>query len=75
MQPFNDYNKRTARMVMNWILFQNGLTPIIFHYKKDRTKYLNAIRNYDKKNVYEKFMLSIMLRTQQEILNTLGYSI
>ncbi len=71
-QPFVDYNKRTARMIMNSILSANGFTPIIFNHSEDRTNYLNALENYRKNHKeYKKFMLSKMIRTQNDIIRIL----
>lgn len=38
-QPYSDYNKRTARLVMNWFLMQNGYRPIIFNKKKQMQRH------------------------------------
>ena len=43
LQPFDDFNKRLARMVMNWVLIQNGYRPICFNNRTDRDNYISAI--------------------------------
>ncbi|MDR1207047.1 MAG: Fic family protein [Rickettsiales bacterium] len=72
IQPFRDYNKRLARMAMNWTLVQNGYTPMLFHYKQDREKYMHAIAKRDGKSTYYDFMQKIMLRSQNEIIQILS---
>lgn len=76
LQPFDDFNKRTARLVMNWILVQNGYRPIVFNKPSDKQKYINAIKSYaegNKKDYYE-YMSYCMCRTQQEIIKLLNKS-
>ncbi len=73
-QPFNDFNKRTARLIMNWFLIQNGYTPIIFDVPADKQNYMNALRakaNGDTDAYYE-YMLSCMQRTQDGIISFLS---
>jgi len=71
IQPFEDFNKRTARTVMNGYLIQNMCTPIFFSEPGDREIYIDAIKNKDQKNYYEQVFLEIMLRTQNNISNYL----
>lgn len=71
IQPFADFNKRTARTVMNGYLIQNGLTPIFFTEPGDRELYIDAIKNKDKKSYYEEIFMEIMRRTQNNIENRL----
>ena len=76
LQPFDDFNKRTARLVMNWILVQNGYRPIVFNKPSDKQKYIAAIKSYaegNKKEYYE-YMSHCMCRTQQEIIKLLNKS-
>lgn len=76
LQPFEDFNKRTARMVMNWILIQNNFTPIIFNNKSDKIAYRNAIGAYaaGATKVYDEFMLNVMERTQKSLLRVIKKS-
>ncbi len=76
LQPFEDFNKRTARMVMNWILIQNDFTPIIFNDKSDKIAYRNAIGAYaaGATKVYDEFMLNVMERTQKSLLRVIKKS-
>ncbi|MDR1337765.1 MAG: Fic family protein [Rickettsiales bacterium] len=73
IQPFEDLNKRTARMIMNWILMKDGYTPLLFNQTGDRDIYLDAIRckNCGTKKEYEKAFLNIMMRTQHRIIKQL----
>ena len=71
LQPFDDFNKRTARMIMNWVLVQNGYSPIVFNATSDKRNYiasLGANANGNHKE-YNKYMLSCMARTQDKIIN------
>lgn len=76
LQPFEDFNKRTARLVMNWVLIQNGYRPIVFNAPSDKQNYKKAITacaNGDTKS-YVAYMSSCMLRTQNKIINLLKKS-
>lgn len=76
LQPFDDFNKRTARLIMNWVLIQNGYRPIVFNHSTDKAKYREAITanaNGDHKT-YTRYMSACMLRTQNEIINLLKKS-
>lgn len=72
-QPFNDFNKRTARLIMNWFLIQNDYTPIIFDVPADKQNYMNALRSSldGDKDTYYEYMLSCMQRTQEGIITFL----
>jgi Fic family protein len=75
IHPFTDGNGRTARLLMNLILLQNGYVPAIIK-KKDRSNYLDAIELWQNKNErdvfyniiidYEKESLEIFLKTIKE---------
>lgn len=77
-QPFNDFNKRTARMVMNWLLLQNRYTPIMFNKPSDKHDYMHWLlmnaRAYGNDSGYMKYMYSCMLHTQNMILNIMHNS-
>lgn len=73
LQPFDDYNKRTARMVMNWYLIKNGYHPIAFTKKNDKTKYPESLLKMKQNHAdfYYEYMIQSMLHTQTEIINQL----
>ena len=76
LQPFDDFNKRTARMVMNWVLVQGGYRPIVFNQPTDKQRYKDAITEYANNNykAYITYMASCMLRTQKSIIKLLNKS-
>lgn len=76
LQPFDDFNKRTARMVMNWVLIQGDYRPIVFNHPTDKIKYKEAIaaRANGDTRAYATYMSTCMLRTQREILQVLTKS-
>jgi len=76
LQPFEDFNKRTARGVMNLVLIQHGYSPIVFNNKSDHDNYMNAYlaRNEEHKTEYTQYMLECMLRTQRQIIAVLHKS-
>lgn len=76
LQPFDDFNKRMARMIMNWVIIQGGYSPVVFNKQSDKQKYRNAIAQYANGNYksYMSYMESCMLRTQKEIIAVLTKS-
>ena len=78
LQPFNDFNKRTARMIMNWVLLKNDYRPILFNDPSDKQNYMAALRScadgggYSKE--YSNYMYKCLLRTQNSILKILQRS-
>jgi Fic family protein len=54
IHPFIDGNGRTARLIMNLILIQNGYTPVVI-LNKERINYLDAIETWQQNNSKEKF--------------------
>ena len=75
-QAFDDFNKRTARMVMNWYLMQNGCEPILFNKKSDYKNYAAALvaRAHNDKHSYKRYMLNCLVRTQEDIISQLKKS-
>ena len=73
LQPFDDFNKRTARLIMNWVLLQNGYRPIAFNKREDKKAYIDAIcdRANGDKRAYTEYMAKCQLRTQKSILKHL----
>ena len=72
-QPFEDLNKRLARLVMNWFLIQNGYRPVIFNKKPDGIEYMQALHDRidGDHRAYTEYMEKCMLRTQREIISLL----
>jgi Fic family protein len=54
IHPFIDGNGRTARLIMNLILIQNGYTPAIIK-NNERVSYLDAIESWQQDNNKEQF--------------------
>lgn len=76
IQPFEDFNKRTARLFMDWFLIQNGYRPILFNKRTDKNDYMNAIRqrkNGDYK-AYSCYMYSCLLRSQENLIKQIKKS-
>ena len=76
LQPFDDYNKRTARIIMNWILLENGYRPIAFTKKTDKELYpasLLNMANGDTKSYY-RYMMNSMFVSQNNIIKQLKTS-
>lgn len=76
LQPFDDFNKRTSRLIMNWVLIQNGYRPIVFNHPTDKVRYKQAITacangNYKE---YTTYMSYCLVRTQKEIISLLAKS-
>jgi Fic family protein len=66
IHPFIDGNGRTARLIMNLILIQNGYTPVVIQ-NKERIHYLDAIENWQQNNDKENFY-EIIIRHEKESL-------
>jgi Fic family protein len=64
IHPFIDGNGRTARLIMNLILLQNGYVPSIIK-NKERVKYLDAIENWQQNNNKKDFY-EIMVQCEKE---------
>ena len=75
IHPFIDGNGRTARLLMNLILLQNGYVPVVIR-NRDRSAYLDALEVWQNNNEkesfynfiidYEKESLEIYLKTVKE---------
>jgi Fic family protein len=76
LQPFDDYNKRTARMAMNWILLENGYRPIAFTRKIDKEQYQAALVDMKNGNTkkYYRYMMMAMYSSQNNIIKQLRTS-
>lgn len=75
LQPFTDFNKRTARTLMNWFLINRGYRPIIFNNSTDNKDYMLALRKCahgDKKHYYS-YMYKCMSRSQDMFIEKLTH--
>ncbi len=72
-QPFNDQNKRIARLIMNWFLIQNDYRLVIFNKKTDETEYTKALhaRIDGDRRTYTEYMEKSMIHTQRQIMKLL----
>jgi len=74
IHPFSDGNGRTARLLMNLILLQNGY-PLTIIKKEDRVEYIQAIEIYQEDGNEEVFCQFIAKKVDEsferyfEILN------
>lgn len=76
LQAFEDYNKRTARMAMNWALVLSGYLPMVFNRKSDKENYSKAIKYMamgDSKSYY-KYMYDAMKHSLNQIMNQIQHS-
>ena len=76
IHPFVDGNGRTARLLLNAILLENGYEPVIIR-KIDRRRYLSALETYQTKEnaePYVNFMLSTLNRSLKMMIDLLDTS-
>jgi Fic family protein len=66
IHPFIDGNGRTARLIMNLILIQNGYTPAIIQ-NKERINYLDAIESWQQDHNKEIFYEMIMQYEEESL--------
>ena len=69
IHPFDDGNGRVARLLMNYVLFKNGLPPVIIK-STDKQNYLSALRWADTGD-YE----SLITYIAEQVVWSLGISI
>lgn len=73
IRPFVDGNGRTARLLMNLILMQDGYCPIIIR-PIDRKRYLSALetrQTKDNATPYTNFMLAALNRSLKIVIDAL----
>lgn len=76
LQPFEDFNKRTARYCMNSFLIKHGYRPIVFNAPSDKFDYMQALRERARGNTkaYSHYMYMCMIRTQEKLIKLLKKS-
>jgi len=65
IHPHYDGNGRTARLLMNLMLMQNGYPPVII-LKNDRKRYYNALRKADQGD-YKPFVLLMAISIERSL--------
>ena len=68
IHPFADGNGRTARLIMNLILLQNGFVPAIIK-NSERIRYLNALEQWQKNNQKEDFYEMVIESEKESLKN------
>jgi Fic family protein len=73
IHPFIDGNGRTARLLMNLLLFQQGY-PIVIIPPLLRVDYLDSLRAADKGNdeVFYLFISRLVIEAQKDYLRLIG---
>lgn len=73
LQPFADFNKRTARMLMNWFLISRDYRPVVFNDRDDHKEYMLALRKcaHGDKRSYYNYMYKCMSRSQDLFIEKL----
>ena len=61
IHPFADGNGRCARLLMNLLLMQNGMSPIIIR-PRDRKRYINSIEKAQLTGDSEEYMRFMLFR-------------
>jgi Fic family protein len=73
IHPFDDSNGRTTRLIMNFILMQNGYAPVVIGSKK-KDSYLAALNKADIGNIdaFEKYIAEVSLKWQGIFLKAMN---
>ncbi len=66
IHPFDDGNGRTARILMNFILMQNGYPPVIIK-TEDKAQYFNVLQLADAGNI-EPFIKYIAVNLEESLI-------
>lgn len=67
IHPFSDGNGRTSRILLNYILMENGYLPINIK-AEDKTSYYEALDEYGKNNNLDSF-LELVINLEEEQLD------
>ena len=72
IHPFDDSNGRTTRLIMNFILMQNGYAPLVIESKK-KDDYLAALNKADVGSIdsFEEYIAEVSVRWQGLYLKAL----
>ena len=66
IHPFTDGNGRTSRLLMNWILMQNGFPPVIIR-KQDRLSYYQHLETVQESGDIRPFVRFIAMCTARTL--------
>ena len=70
IHPFEDGNGRTGRLLINYELLKNNLSPVVIA-KEDRVKYFEFLRNTDSNGLAE--WLKELSTREKERMEKFGY--
>lgn len=72
IHPFEDGNGRTGRLLLNYELLKNNISPVVIS-KEDRVKYFEFLRNNDSIGLAE--WLRNLSNEEKERMERFGYKI
>ncbi|HLF47270.1 MAG TPA: Fic family protein [Chitinophagaceae bacterium] len=72
IHPFDDSNGRTTRLIMNFILMQNGYAPLVIE-SKNKEDYLTALNKADVGDIgaFEEYIAEVAFRWQEIFLKAI----
>ena len=70
IHPFADGNGRTARLLLNKVLWENNI-PTLFVYKENKKDYINAIKSSNKENINTPMLLFLKEMFKKQVKNIL----
>ena len=70
IHPFEDGNGRTGRLLLNYELLKNNITPVVIS-KEDRVKYFEFLKNNDSTGLAE--WLRSLSTEEKERMEKFGY--
>lgn len=72
IHPFEDGNGRTGRLLLNYELLKNNLSPVVIS-KEDRVKYFEFLKNNDSTGLAQ--WLKDLSNTEEERMEKFGYKL